>query len=119
MGASGSLGCQQWLSPMGYAYLYGYVPGIVPSQGLKLSAMTQLKLSDKSVFGQPAVNVMPRGMADNTALLQQLSITNNLLTKVTADYAIPVNFSLFCRPTSQRVCKYLQFQGCEARKNAV
>ena len=90
MGASGSLGCQQWLSPMGYAYLYGYVPGIVPSQGLKLSAMTQLKLSDKSVFGQPAVNVMPRGMADNTALLQQLSITNNLLTKVTTDYAIPI-----------------------------
>ena len=90
MGVTGSLESSQWLSPMGYAYLYGYVPGIVPAQGLKLSAMTQVKLSSKSVFGMPAVNVMPRGMSKNTALLQQLSIGNNVLTKVSADYAIPI-----------------------------
>ena len=90
MGATGSLESSQWLSPMGYAYLYGYVPGIVPAQGMKLTAMTQTKLSQKAIFGQAAVNIMPRGMSKNTALLQQLSVGNNLLTKVTADYAIPI-----------------------------
>ena len=90
MGASGSLESSQWLSPMGYAYLYGYVPGIVPAQGLKLTAMAQTKLSQKAIFGQAAVNIMPRGMSKSTSLLQQLSIGNNLLTKVTADYAIPI-----------------------------
>lgn len=90
MGASGSLESSQWLSPMGYAYLYGYVPGIVPAQGLKLTAMAQTKLSQKAIFGQAAVNIMPRGMSKSTSLLQQLSVGNNLLTKVTADYAIPI-----------------------------
>ena len=89
-GVKGNLESSQWLSPMGYAYLYGYVPGIVPAQGMKLTAMTQVKLSSKGVFGMPAVNVMPRGMSNNTALLQQLSIGNEVLTKVSADYAIPV-----------------------------
>ena len=90
MGVTGSLESSQWLSPVGYAYLYGYVPGFVPAQGLKLTAMAQTKLSSKAVFGQAAVNIMPRGMSRNTSLLQQLSVGNNLLTRVTADYAIPI-----------------------------
>lgn len=90
VGATGNLESRQWLSPMGYAYLYGYVPGIIPSQGIKLTVMTQLKLNRSTTFGLPAVNVMPRGMADNGLMLQTLSIHNDLLTKVTADYAIPV-----------------------------
>ena len=90
MGVTGSLESSQWLSPVGYAYLYGYVPGFVPAQGLKLTAMAHTKLSSKAVFGQAAVNIMPRGMSRNTSLLQQLSVGNNLLTRVTADYAIPI-----------------------------
>ena len=38
MGASGNLESSRILSTMGYAYLYGYVPGIIPGQGLKLSS---------------------------------------------------------------------------------
>ena len=90
LGATGSLESSQWLSPMGYAYIYGYVPGIVPAQGIKLTAMTQVKLSNNAVFGQAVVNMMPRGMSKNTSVLQNLSVGNNLLTKVTADYAIPI-----------------------------
>ena len=89
-GASGNLESSAYLAPMGYGYVYGYVPGIVPAQGLKLTAMAQTKLSQKAIFGQAAVNIMPRGMSRNTSLLQQLSVGNNLLTRVTADYAIPI-----------------------------
>ena len=89
-GATGNLESSKWMSPMGYAYVYGYVPGIVPAQGLKLTAMTQIKLSNKAVFGQAAVNMMPRGMTKSTAALQNLSIMNDRLTTVTADYAIPI-----------------------------
>ena len=38
----------------------------------------------------PAVNVMPRGLSNNPVLLQQLSFGNTTLTKVSADYAIPI-----------------------------
>ncbi len=89
-GASGSIESASWLSPMGYAYGYGYVPGFTRTQGLKLTAMVQAKLSKKAVFGQPVVNILPRGMSENASLRQWLSLRNGILTRFTADYAIPV-----------------------------
>ena len=88
-GASGSLESRKYLSPMGYGYIYGYVPGIIHTHGLKLTAMHQIKLSD-APFGQAIVNVMPRGLSNNSSLLSWLSIRNDNMTKFTADYAIPV-----------------------------
>ena len=88
-GASGSLESASYLSPMGYGYVYGYVPGIIPTHGLKLTAMHQMKISD-AVFGQAVVNMMPRGLSSNSALLSWLSIRNQQMTKITADYAFPV-----------------------------
>ena len=90
LGVTGSLESSQWFSPMGFAYIYGYLPGIVPAQGIKLTAMTQAKLSNAAAFGQAAVNVMPRGMSKSTDALQSLSFGNDMLTKVTIDYAIPI-----------------------------
>ena len=89
-GASGNLENSGYLSPMGYAYGYGYVPGILDSHGIKLTVMHQQKLHTKAYFGQPAVNVLPRGLNDNTPLLASLSYRNSSMTKLTADYAIPV-----------------------------
>ncbi len=89
-GASGSLESSRYLSPMGYLYLYGYVPGILGEQGLKLTAMTQQKLSSSAVFGQPAVSILPRGLSSNASLMSWLSIRNANITKVTADYAVPI-----------------------------
>ena len=54
VGASGSLGCADILNHMGYTYLYGYVPGVVSVQGLKLTAMHQLCYR-RVGHGQPAV----------------------------------------------------------------
>ena len=90
VGASTNLECSKILSPMGYAYLYGYVPGITKEQGLKLSLMHQQKLDDRAIFGQPIVNVMPRGLASEGSLANYISIYNPSITKVSADYAIPI-----------------------------
>ena len=89
-GASVNLESSQWLAPMGYVYGYGYVPGFTRTQGLKLTAMAQTKLSSSAVFGQPVVNILPRGMSKNSPLLQWLSLRNSLLARFTADYALPV-----------------------------
>ena len=90
MGASGNLESSRILSTMGYAYLYGYVPGIIPGQGLKLSAMHQQALSSKAYFYQPVVNVMPRGLSDNGTINLWLSLRNKSMTRISADYGIPV-----------------------------
>lgn len=89
-GASGSLESGRYFSPMGYFYLYGYVPGIFEEQGIKLTAITQQKLDTKAIFGQPAVSILPRGLSSDASLLSWLSIRNNNITKITADYAVPV-----------------------------
>jgi hypothetical protein len=90
IGASGSLESSRYLSPMGYFYLYGYVPGILSEQGLKLTLMTQQKLRSDSVFGQPIVSILPRGLSSNASIASWLSIRNANITKITADYAVPV-----------------------------
>lgn len=94
VGAVGSIGTKigdyNVLSPMGYAYLYGYVPGVYSGQGVKLTAMHQHSISRQSYFNQSAVNVLPRGLSDNSALLNLLSIMNDSMTKFTIDYGIPV-----------------------------
>lgn len=90
IGASGSLESSLYLSPMGYFYLYGYVPGILAEQGLKLTLMTQQKLRSDAVFGQPIVSVLPRGLSSNTSLASWISIRNSNITKITLDYAVPI-----------------------------
>ena len=90
IGAYGSLESTDILSPMGYAYLYGYVPGVISVQGLKLTAMHQHSLSRKSFFNQAVVNTLPRGLSDNAGLLSWLSVRCSSMTKLTADYGIPI-----------------------------
>ena len=89
-GVSSNIGLNKYFSPMGYVYGYGYLPGIVPQQGLRLTALYQQKLSDRSYFGQTAVNILPRGLQDNSPLLNWLSTNEPSMVKLSADYAIPV-----------------------------
>lgn len=90
VGASGSLESSDILSPMGYAYIYGYLPGVISTQGIKLSAMHQHSLSRKTYFNQTLVNVLPRGLKNNAELLQWLSIRKDSMTLLSADYGIPI-----------------------------
>lgn len=88
-GVSSGLESTKYISPMGYGYVYGYVPGIIPTHGIRLSALHQLKLSD-AIFGQPVVNILPRGLSNDSQVLSWLSYRNMHMTKLTVDYAFPV-----------------------------
>ena len=85
-----NLGLDKYISPAGYAYAYGYIPGFTPVQGIKLSVIHQQKLSSRSLFGQSIVNILPRGLKDNTPLLSSMSVRNPSMTMVSIDYAAPV-----------------------------
>ena len=52
--------------------------------------MYQRKLSPDSYFGQPIVTTVPRGLKNNSNLMNYFSIYNDNLTNFSADYAIPV-----------------------------
>ena len=90
IGARTSIESYSVFSPMGYVYGYGYVPGILRTHGIKLSAMWQTKLREKSPFSQQMVDILPRGLSNNPTLGSYLSIHNENIVKVTADYAVPI-----------------------------
>ncbi len=78
---------------MGFAYLYGYVPGFFRKQGFKFTALHQRKFAarnNKHRFGQATVNILPRGLANRPEILSDLSQNTRDLLKLTADYAIPI-----------------------------
>ena len=89
-GASSGIESYKVFSPMGYVYGYGYVPGIMRTHGIRLTAMWQTKLRDKSPFSQQAVDILPRGLSSNPTLGSYLSLYHKNLVKLTADYAIPI-----------------------------
>lgn len=90
IGASGSLESSEIMSPMGYAYLYGYIPGIIDGQGLKVSALHQHALSSKAYFNQAVINTLPRGFNNKSELNMWLSVRNTSITKLSADYTMPI-----------------------------
>ena len=90
VGAYSSIESYNVFSPMGYAYAYGYVPGIIRTHGMKLTATYQTKLRHKSPFSQQIVDILPRGLSSNPSLGSHISLYNNHLVKATADYAIPI-----------------------------
>jgi hypothetical protein len=90
IGTRTSLESYKVFSPMGYIYGYGYIPGIMRTHGIRLSAMWQTKLRRNSPFSQQIVDILPRGLSNNSALGSYLSIHNEDIVKVTADYAVPI-----------------------------
>lgn len=89
IGGYGNIESASYLSPAGYGYVYGYVPGFMSTHGIRFTAMHQIKLND-APFGQAVVNTLPRGLSKNTQLLGWLCIRNAAMTKVSADYAFPI-----------------------------
>lgn len=89
LGAHTGLESSGYISPMGYGYVYGYVPGIIPTHGIKFTVLHQMKLTD-AIFGQAIVNTLPRGFKSSSALLGWLSVRQENITKLTADYAFPI-----------------------------
>lgn len=90
LGAMYNIESSSILSPMGYAYAYGYIPGIMPEHGIRLTATHQTSLNHKAYFSQSITNILPRGFSSYGAALSWLSIRNHDLTRITAEYAAPV-----------------------------
>ena len=57
---------------------------------MKLTMMHQRALNPNAVFNQTAVNTLPRGLSGNSELLTWISVREDMSTRVTADYGIPI-----------------------------
>lgn len=79
---------KDFYSPTLYCLAYGYLPGILAEQGLKLTARYQKSLSTASLYWSGAVGVTPRGMARSSA--GQRIAGMGWSGAVTADYAVPI-----------------------------
>ncbi len=89
VGGWANLNAPAYFSPMAYSYIYGYVPGFMRSHGIKLTATSQIRISN-APFGQRVVKILPRGY-DNAAMMSSyLSNMSGSMVKFTADYAVPV-----------------------------
>jgi len=75
-------------NPTVYGYVYGYLPGILQEQGLRLTARYQQALDNEGLFWNGAVGVTPRGMARSE--VGQLIGSMSHSAAFTADYAIPI-----------------------------
>ncbi len=69
-----------------YLYLYGYIPGLWSSHGLKLSALYSSALGD-SIFRETVANTVPRGFESDVNSI--LAATDSKV-KFSADYVMPL-----------------------------
>lgn len=69
-----------------YAFAYGYLPGLYPTHGIRLSAKAQFRLDD-GMLCEPCLNILPRGVY-SSRLLSSLS-TYPTSALFTFDYALP------------------------------
>ncbi len=79
-------GLTRFFTPNVYAYLYGYLPGIVRQQGVRLSAMAQKQLSD-SWFKEMYASTAPEGFSEK---VRTLFAAEPFQWKFTLDYAVPI-----------------------------
>lgn len=79
-------------APSAYGYLYGYLPGIIPQHGVRLSVLAQKQLRPQdAVFGEQRANVIPRGFAAVSGSLgSALAIKFPVQAKLSADYKMAV-----------------------------
>lgn len=87
-GASLRPGVTDVLAPSAYGYLYGYVPGLMDTHGIRLSALYQRKLGGR--FPDNAVTVLPRGMTTVKGLYSYIQSNYASQTRLTFDYAMPI-----------------------------
>ena len=81
-------------TPNRYVSIYGYLPGLGPSQGLRISAIMQHGYY--GIFGEGYVSTSPRGMTLNN-LMSELGYNDQV--RLSLDYAIPfapVDWSFLC-----------------------
>lgn len=75
--------------PALYVYGYGYLPGVIAEQGLKLSARYQHSFTEKGLFGRSAITVLPRGFGGSSLSLLA-NARQSWAAGFTLDYAAPI-----------------------------
>lgn len=79
-----------------YAYMYGYLPGILRTHGIKLSAMLDSHTGN-GIFAEPYLNIAPRGFEQDN--VNVLLARYDRQAKFSFDYAMPlgnVDWSFLC-----------------------
>lgn len=74
-------------TPNAYAFTYGYIPGILDTHGIKLTAMSQLRFDGK--FSESHVKVLPRGIISPDAQ-SYIARRFPIQSKFTFDYVMPL-----------------------------
>lgn len=78
-------------TPGAYAYIYGYVPGLYKTHGIRLSVTGQKLLNwNDSRIGENTVSTAPRGMSDVPALSRRIAAEYPLQMLLSAEYKMPV-----------------------------
>ena len=75
-------------APSAFAYLYGYVPGLLDTHGIRLSATHQARLDGR--FPDNYLTLVPRGMSSVSELSSYLQSRFGRHTRLTVDYALPL-----------------------------
>ena len=95
-GWSGRFGDRNLLVPNAYVYMYGYLPGILSTHGIRLTATVQAPVGE-GLYNERYINVIPRGI-HSSALATSMS-RSPLQSKLTFDYAfpfLPLDWSFLC-----------------------
>ena len=95
IGGSTRIGLSELYSPNVYAMVYGYLPGLVPEQGLRVSVLAQKHIESGYLFSENAVNCLPRGFNSDPGFSRLFAKYSNQVS-VSADYGIafaPVDWS--------------------------
>lgn len=74
-------------APSAYGYLYGYLPGLTPVQGLRWTLLGQWMDKRTAPLAENAVSIVPRGFSATEA--NYFAAATSRQFKFTADYAIP------------------------------
>lgn len=85
IGISARPGFTDFIRSNAYAYLYGYVPGIMDTHGIRLSALFQCHAS-KGYLTEQYANTLPRGFESSAG---SYTCTFPVQSKFTFDYALP------------------------------
>ncbi|MBO4455121.1 MAG: hypothetical protein J5759_01600 [Bacteroidales bacterium] len=86
-GVSGRFGAMDVFAPNAYIYGYGYLPGLMDTHGIRLTATAQAPLGN-AYFSERYVATLPRGMRSFNSLASKVSATP-LQSCITMDYVFP------------------------------
>ena len=75
-------------SPSAFAYLYGYLPGVLDTHGIRLTATHQTRLDGR--FPDNYLTQTPRGMTSVSELTSFIQAHFGRQTRLSADYAMPL-----------------------------